>query len=131
MGGGETYAHVGHGAGDCAEQLGEKHGLSVGGIETVGIDVLAEECHLATTMLLKVADFGQNALHVAAAFTATGIGDNAVMAEIVASTHDAYKATDFRAMETLGHDITVSFGQREFDIDGLVSRFSLSYKVGK
>ena len=131
MGGGETYAHVGHGAGDGAEQLGEKHGLSVGGIETVGIDVLAEECHLATTMLLKVADFGQNALHVAAAFTATGIGDNAVMAEIVAASHNADKAAYFGTMEALGHDIAVGFGQRKLDVDGLVPHFGLGNEVGK
>ena len=113
------------------EQLREKHGLAVGSIETVGIDILAEERHLAAPMLLKVANFGQNALHIAATFAATGIGDNAVMAEIVTTAHDADKSAYLGAMEALGHDIAVGFGQRKLDVDGLVPHFGLSDEVGE
>ena len=52
------------------------------------------------------------------------------MAEVVATAHDADKTANFVAQtDTLRYHITISLGCGEFHIDGLMTEFSLSYKV--
>ena len=47
------------------------------------------------------------------------------MAEVVATTHDAYETAHSVATDALRHDVTVGLGLREFDVDGIGTHLAL------
>ena len=47
------------------------------------------------------------------------------MAKVIAPSHDADKATDLSPMQSLRHHIAISFRERQFGIDSLMTQFSL------
>ena len=97
----------------------------------VGVHVLSQEGHLLETALFEVATLVDDALHIAAAFATAGVGHDAVVAEVVAPAGDAHKTGDFRSAEAFGHHVAVGFGEREVDVDGLLSHFGLCHEVGE
>ena len=82
-------------------------------------------------MFVQVAHLAQNALHVAAAFASAGVRHDAVVAEVVASAHDAHKSAHVRSAYSLRHYVAVSLCGRQLDVHRLVSRLGLSYEVGQ
>ena len=97
----------------------------------IGIHILSEQRDLLEATIAQVAHFTENALYVTRTLTATGIGHNAVVAEIVATTHDAHKPADACTMQALRHHVAIGLGGRQFDIDGLMACLSLRNKVGQ
>ena len=100
-------------------------------LETVGVDILSEQGHLLEAAVAQVAHLAEDALHVTAALASAGIGNDTVVAEVVAASHDADKTANLGAMQTLGHHIAVGFRGGEFGVDGLVAQFCLCEEVGQ
>ena len=156
MGGGEAHPHLRHSTCHKAKQLGEgplpapplgeclclaalgsfngnealpQRGSGEGA--SVAVHILPEQCDLLVATGLQVAAFAQDALHVATAFAASGVGDDAVVAEVVAAAHDADEARDVRSADALRHDIAVSLCGGELHVDSLLPAFHLCDEVGQ
>ena len=68
VGGGKAHAHIGHRARHKPQQLGEGCGALLalaGGRESIGIDILAEQRHLAEAPVAQVGNLAQDAVDVA------------------------------------------------------------------
>ena len=91
MRGGETDTHVRYGFGHEAKEGGEVDGFAIL-FEAIGVHVLTEEGHFLVTLGGEVEHFVEDAFHITASLTSTGIRNDAIMAEIVTTTHDAHKA---------------------------------------
>ena len=59
--------------------------------ETVAVHVLSQQGNLLETTVVQIANLTQDAFGIAAALTSTGIRHDAVVAKVVATTHDAYE----------------------------------------
>ena len=81
--------------------------------------------------VLQVLDFSQNAFHVPAAFPAAGIGDNTIVAEIVAPPGNRDITRDSVSSYTAWNNIAVGLCQGQFHVDGLAAGFSLSHQLGQ
>ena len=130
----ETDAHAPHGSCHAAQQGGKVGGFVVVaplGCKSVRVHVLPQQRHLLVATALEVAHFAQNALHIARPFTASGVGHDAVVAEVVAATHDAHIAANVGAADALGHDVAIGLRSGELDVDGLVPGFGLGDEVGQ
>jgi len=57
-------------------------------VQSIGIDILAQEHDFLVAFRHQVPDFQKDVRHQPAAFPAPGVGDNAIGAEIVAAVHD-------------------------------------------
>ena len=97
----------------------------------VTVHVLPEQGDLFITACGEVAHLGENALHVARAFAASGVGHDAVVAEVVAAAQDAYKAGNLRAAESLRDNVAIGLGSGKFNVDGLLPQFGLRHEVGQ
>ena len=131
---GETHAHVGYRLRHLAQQFGKGADMQFFSAffldddavlralavrqQSVAVDVLSEQCHLFEAVVVEVAYLGKDALHVARALASTGVRHDAVVAEVVAATHDAHEATDVVAADTCGDDAAVGLCRREVDVDG-------------
>ena len=95
IGSSEAHPHIGHSPRHLCQELGERNAI-VGplaiGQQTIGIDILTKECHFLEAFIVKIPHLAENALHVARPLTATGVGNDAIMTEVVAATHDADEA---------------------------------------
>ena len=128
---GEADAHAGRSLCHGTEQLGEGYNRSVGPLKAVGVYVLPQQGHFLVTACLKVGHLAQDALHVAAAFTATGIGHDAIGTEVVAPAHDGHEARNVVAADARGHHVAVGLGSRQLYVDGLLAGFGRGNEVGQ
>ena len=80
---------------------------------------------------MQVATLAQDAFHVAAPFAASGVRHDAVVAEVVASAHDADETRDVRTTDALRHNVAIGLCRRELHVDGLMPAFHLSDEVGQ
>ncbi len=101
----DTYARrcLCHGA----QQHWESNRLSVRLLEAVGIDVLSQQGDFLITLCHEVGHFIEDAFHITATLTATGVGNDAVSTEIIAPTHDGDEAGDVVSADTRGDDIPI------------------------
>ena len=123
---GETHAQQGRDGGHAAHQTGKVH-LA----EAVGVDILAQQCHLAVAVPEQCPDLRENGFGIAAAFAAAGIGHHAVGAEVVAAAHDGDEGAHAVAVEPHGSDLGIGLLGREQDIDALAARFGFAHKPGQ
>ena len=68
VGGGKAHAHIGHRARHKPQQLGEGCGAFLalaGGRESIGIDILAKQRHLAEAPVAQVGHLAQDAVDIA------------------------------------------------------------------
>ena len=129
MGGGETYAHVGSGFSHHLQQRREIHFSSILIFIEITVDILSEKCRLPETALTKVGEFAENRFRFAATFAATGVRYNTVGAEIIASAHDGYEASD-ACPDTLRHDIAVCLSLGQHRIYGGLTCLGSSHEIG-
>ncbi len=128
----EAYAHVGGGVGHNAEQVGKVGAfLSLFVAVPVAVDVLTEQGDFLESLAAQVGHLVENALHAAATFAATGIGDDAVGAEIVAAAHDADEARDAAVADARRDDVAVGLGCGELHVDGFLALLGSCDEVGK
>ena len=134
VGCGEADAHVGHALCHLAQQFGKRasafNALS-GWSQTVAVDVLAQKGYLLESLAVQILHLSQYAFNVARALTASCVGHNAVVAEVVAASHDAYEAAHASCTDSLRDDVAVGFGSREFDVAGVMSVLALCYHIGQ
>ena len=129
MGSSKPHPHLRRCLCHHTEQLWEGHFKAVGR-GMIGIHILSQQCHLLETSRLQVGHLTEDTVHIARALTTTSVGHDAIVAEIVAATHDAHKSTNMAAGDTLWHHIAVCLGGGKFDIDGFLSHLSLRDEVG-
>ena len=129
--GGEADAHAGRGLCHGAQQLREVDHRAVGPLEAVGVDVLPQQGDFLVAACLEVGHLAQDALHVAAALAATGIGHDAVGAEVIAPAHDGHEARNVVAAHARRHHVAIGLGGRQFHIDGLLPGFGGGNEVGQ
>ena len=131
MTGGEADAHVGSLVGNEAKQFWKKYlSTLLSPLSSIRIYILPQQRYFLETTVAQVAHFAQDALHIATALTTTGIGHDAVVAEVIAATHDADKSANLVAEgHALRHHVAIGLSGRQFDVDGLMSRFCLSDKI--
>ena len=126
MGSGEPHAHLRNLTRHKPEKTGEVDtGCIVGPFmihrRPIRIHVLSEKCHLLEATVAQVAYLTQNALHITAPLSSTGIGHDAIMTEVVASAHDAHKAANLLSDgDTLGNDVTIGLRRRQLDVHCLL-----------
>ena len=134
VGCGEADAHVGHALSHLVQQFGKRtsafDALS-GWSKTVAVDVLTQESHLLESLVVQILHLSQYAFNVARALTSSCVGHNAVVAEVVAASHDAHEAAHASCTDSLRNYVAVGFGGREFDIAGVLSVLALRYHVGQ
>ena len=123
---GKSYAHSRHGVCHLSEQVGEADVLLA-----VAVHILPQQCHFFESALLQVLHFAQNALYIAATLASSRVGNNAVVAEIVAATHDGNKTAYVRSAKPLRNDVAIRFGGRKFHVDGLLPTLHLSHQLGQ
>ena len=80
---------------------------------------------------MQVFYLSEDALRITAALPASGVWHDAVVAEVVAATHDAHEAAHLLSADTHRHDVAVGLGGGEFDVDGVAAVLTLGYKVGQ
>ena len=131
MAGGEAHAHLRHSPCHGLKQLGESGFMSLVIHCAVTVDILSQQCHLLEPTVAQVTAFAQNALHITAALASTGIGYDAVVAEVVASAHDADEPPDVYSADALRHDVAIGLGERELHVDGLLPALHLRHHIGK
>ena len=134
VGCGEAHAHVGHALSHLAEEFGKRyaafHALT-GRCQTVAVDVLSEESHLLEATVVQVLHLTQDALHVARTLASTSVRHDAVVAEVVASSHDGYESAHASRSDALRNDIAISLRSAQFDVAGVVSVLALCNHVGQ
>ena len=81
--------------------------VSVRLLEAVGIDVLSQQGDFFITLCHEVGHFIEDAFHITATLTATGVGNDAVSTEIIAPTHDGDEAGDVVSANARGDDIPI------------------------
>ena len=118
----ETDTHIRHGKGNFFEQSREIH-HSVFILEFIGIHILTKQSNLLITTTFKVLHLSDNTIHFTATLTAASIWHNTIRAEIIAASHDAYKAGN-RLADTRRHNILIRLCSREFHIDSLSPRLN-------
>ena len=126
--GGEAYTHVRYSLGYHVQEFGEGKTAFLTLArwrETIAVYVLSQKGNLLETTVVQVAHLSQDALGITAALTSTGIRNDAVVAEVVATTHDAYETAHSVATDALRHDVTVGLGLGKFDVDGVGSHLAL------
>ena len=97
----------------------------------IRVHILPQQRHLLEPAVSQVAHFAQDALHVAAALTASGVRHDAIVAEIVAASHDTHVAANLMSQsDTLRHYIAVGLSCRELGVHCLVARLCLCNEVG-
>ena len=121
---GESYSHVGSRFRHFSKQRREVYGAA-----EVRVHVLSQQGHLFKSPFVQVAHLSQYAIHVTASLPSSGIRHYAVVAEVVASSHDANKPAYFCSVQSLRHNILIRLRSREFNVYGLVSGFRLSDEV--
>ena len=96
----------------------------------VGIHILSQQRHLLEAPVPQVAHLTQYALHIATTLTSPRIGHDAVVAEVVAATHDTHEtAYSVSQSDSLRHHILIGLTRGEFNVHRLVTRLRLSYQV--
>ena len=131
MTGGEADTHLRDRSGHPLQQLWETGLLPLGICGPIAVDILSQESHLPESSVPQVHAFAQDTLHVPAPLPSARVGYYTIMAEVVASAHDAYKSAYVCTANTLGHHIAVGLGERQFHIDGFLSAFHLCHQVGQ
>ena len=124
---GKADAHLWRFLSHAAQQLWECRSV----VSMIAVHILSQQRHLLEATVAQVAHLSEDTLHIAATLATTGVGHDAVVAEVVASTHDAHKTADLRTVQALWHHVTVSLRCRQFNIHGLMSQLSLCYQVGQ
>ena len=99
--------------------------------KTIGVYILAQQSYFLIAFGRKVGYFIQDTFHITTTLTTTSIRHNAIVAEIVTSTHNAYKARNVVTTNARRDNIAISFGCREFHIDSLLAGFYRCYQFGK
>ena len=130
----EPHTHIRHALGHLAEQFGERRPVlrpSAVRQQSVGVDVLPQQRDLFEALVVQVVYLLQDAFHIARAFTATGEGHDAIMAEVVAAAHDAHEAGHPVAADALRYDITVGLGGRQLDVHRIHAVLALCNHVGQ
>ena len=97
----------------------------------VGIHILSQQNNLLESLCHKVVHLVQDALHIAASLASAGVGHNAVVAEVVASSHDGDVARNLAAAYAHGDDVAVCLCGRQFDVHCRVAKFGLCNELGK
>ena len=122
----ESDAHIRHRLSHSSEQLREVNlrSLSLGGL--IRVHILSQQRHLFETLCLQVLHFVQDAADVPASLTSSGVRHDAIMAEVVAATHDAHKPGNAITTDTFGYDVLISFCCRQLNIDGFLASFDSS-----
>jgi len=132
IGSGEAHAHLRHLACHHAQQFSEAHSalhaLS-GWRKPVAVHVLPQQRHFLETSVAQVSHLAQYALHVAAALPAPRVGHDAVMAEVVASAHDAHESAHLVRADSLRHHVAIRLRLRQFYVYGIVSVLTLGNHV--
>ena len=117
---GEADTDLRHSEGDLLEEVTEViRAVSVH--KAVGIHILPEQRDLTIALGLEVLHLTDDALQLTATLAATSVGHDAVGAEIIAATHDGYKARDMHATHLQRHHILVGLTGRELDVDCLLA----------
>ena len=80
---------------------------------------------------MQVFHLAQYAFHVARAFPASCKRHDAIVAEVVAATHNAHEARYTIAADALWHDVAVGFGGRKVYVHCVVSVFAACYHLGQ
>ena len=133
--GGEADAHGRIGFGHAGQEGREGNGgvvaLGIGRMARVGVDVLSQQGDFFESALAEVAHFGQDALNVAAAFAPARVRHDAVVAEVVATAHDADESAYVSRMQTLRNDVFVGLGGGQVDVDSLLAQFGRGKELGQ
>ena len=129
----EAHAHLRSLVSHHAQQFGKRHtaldALS-GRRQSVAVHVLPQERNLLESAVAQIPNLLQYALHIAGAFPSAGVRHDAVVAEVVASAHDANESANLASADALRHDVAVGLRRREFDVHGVAAVLALGDKVG-
>ena len=126
MRGGEAHTHPRSLCCHQAQQLWECRLIAL-----IAVHILSQQRHLLEAAVTQVTNLTKDALHIPGAFTASGIGHNAVMTEVITASHDAYKTTQLGTMQTLGHHVLIGLGGGQLNIHRFMARLCLSHQVGQ
>ena len=119
--GGETDTYARRCLCHSAQQHWEGNRLSVRLLEAVGIDVLSQQGNFLVTLCHEVGHFIEDAFHITAALAATGVGNDAVGTEIVATTHNGHEAGDVVSADARGNDIPIGLCSGKLHVDGFLT----------
>ena len=130
MRGGEADTHMRYGSGHKAEEGREVDDFTVL-LKAIGIDILTEEGYFLIALGREVEHFVEDAFHIAAPFTSTSVRNDAIVAEIVTTTHNAHKARNVIATNAGRNHIAISLCSRKLYVDGLLTGFYRCYQFRK
>ena len=88
------------------------------GQQAIAVDILSQESDFLESFVVKITHLAQDALHVARPLAATGIGYDAIMAEVVAAAHDAHKAAHMGRAHTQRHDVAIGLRGGQLNVHG-------------
>ena len=103
MGCGETHSHLRNFLSYKAQELRESRSFA-----QVGVHILPQQGDFFVASISQVATFAQDAFHIPAAFTTSSIGHDAIVAEVVAASHNADETADVWSADSLRHDVAIS-----------------------
>ena len=131
MRGGETDTHARSSFGYGAEQHREGNDFACRLLKTVRVDVLPQQGDFLVAFRHEVSDFVEDTFYVTAALTSTGVGDDAIGAEVVTATHDGHKSGDMIAADTRGNHVPIGFGGGKLHVDCFLTGFYGGNQVGQ
>ena len=94
----------------------------------VGVDILPQQRHLFGAVFDQCLHLVENIPGITAAFAATGIRDDAVSTEIVATPRNRNKSGNLSSPILFGYDRIVGFVDGQFNIDGAFAQSGLIVK---
>ena len=118
VGGRKADSHGGNGFGNNGKKLRKTYVATL-----VAVDILPKQCNFLITFFLQILYFVQDAIYFSASLSAASVRDYTIVAEVVASAHNADKSANTIATNAFGNDIAVGLCCAEFYIDGFFSYF--------
>ena len=116
---GEADTDLRHSEGNLLEEVTEVI-RAVPVHKAVGIHILPEQRDLTIALGLEVLHLTDDALQLTATLAATGVGHDAVGAEVIAPTHDGDEAREVEPADLQREDILVGLGGGELYVDRLL-----------
>ena len=101
------------------------------GQQPIAVDVLSQKGDFLESFVVEVTHFAQDTLHVARTLTATGIGHDTIVAEVVAAAHDAHKTAHMGRPHAQGHDIAIGLSGGQLYIHGWLTDLYGCHHLGQ
>ena len=128
VGCGETHTHIWYTLCHLAQQFGKRastfNALSCRS-ESITVYILTKKRYLLESTVVQVLNLTQYAIYVARTFTTTCVRHDAVVAEVVATTHNANKTTYTIGTNALWYNVAIGLGSRQLYVASVSSILAL------